>query len=591
MEPVEYARLIRRRWRVVAACCAVSAIAVWIVSPATPAARLPEFVAEHTVIRDADTDPPPPALATVGLLARTGEVPRRVAARIGFAGEPVLLARSVETVYDEQLGTLSFRATGNGRQAASRLANAFAEETLAYLGQRAGEARETANRELLERLTKRKATIEDLERQANAARAADKSPDLIEARRAAELRLFGTDQELQQKLIDLPPPTAGYTTLEAATAASASPKGAGFGVPTSRPVRTAGAAALGLLLGVVVVLVVERVDPRINLRSGAERAYRLPVIAEIPYARRRDGVLTVTDPSSAVAEAYRALRAALLLIPAQVLGDKGAAGARNPVEPEGPGPGPMAVPSIIGPTGALPLPPRRPQADNGRKEPRVMLVTSAAPSEGKTSTVANLAAGFAEAGRSVLVLSCDFRRPSIHEHLGVRQAWGITDVLEGGPDAPSLSDVIKETPIPLVRIATNGSPLANFGEVAAAGRALVAEARLMADVVLIDTAPLLVAHEATELIPAVDTVVVVCRSGQTTKEDAGRARELLTRLGATVAGVALVGAPESVTGYSTYYYNAPPNPRPRWLSWLPGRPAAPPQPRSPSQKARTRAVI
>ena len=592
MEPVEYARLIRRRWRVVAACALVAAAAVWVVSPSKPAARLPEFVASHTIIRDTDPNAgaatQPQALATVGLLVKTGEVPRRVAERVNFEGAPVLLARSVVTKPDEQLGTLEIQASAGGREAASELANSFAEETLAYLGERAQQAREKTNAEVLDRLTKRQATIDDLERQSNAARAAGKSPDLIEARREAELRLFTADQELQQKQADLPPPTAGYVTLEAASPDLASPKGAGFGVPASRPARAGGAAVLGMLLGIVVVLVIERVDPRISLRSAAERAFRLPVITEVPYASsRRTDVLSVTDPSSGVAEAYRALRAALLLIPPKVLGD---APPETSVSSDGASEPAALVPSMLGPTGLLPRP--KPDASSSR-EPHVILVTSAAPSEGKTSTVANLAASFAEAGRSVLVLSCDFRRPSIHEFLGVRQAWGLTEVLDGGADAPHLADVIKDSVIPGVRIATNGSPLDNYGEISAAGRALVAEARQLADTVIVDTAPLLVAHEATELIPAADTVVVVCRSGQTTREDAQRSRELLTRLGASVAGVVLIGAPETDTGYSTYYYEPPPTSRRGLLARLTGRPAPASEPEGsqPSERPRTRAVI
>lgn len=597
MEPIEYVRLIRRRWRVVAACCLVSAVAVWVVTPASPAEQLPEFVAEHTLIREGTADgSAPTALATVGLFAKTGEVPRRVAARVGYTREPILLARSITIESDEQLGTVAVQATANGRQAASDLANAFAEETLAYLGERATEAREKANAELLARLTSRQATIEDLGRQMAAATSSGRSDALIEQQRDAELRLYGADLELQRKQADLPPPSAGYVTLEPATPELATPKGAGFGVPTSRPVRVLGAAFLGVLLGAVVVLLVERVDPRINLRAGAERAFRLPVIAEIPYAarRRRADVMTVTEPSSGVAEAYRALRAALLLMPANVLGEPGGerrrAARREPARPAGP----VATTGLLGPTGLGPAgkPVNGDGPDHGR-EPHVILVSSAAPSEGKTATVANLAAGFAETGRSVLVLSCDFRRPSVHEFLGVRQAWGLTEVLDGGTDAPKLVDVLKETAIPGVRIATNGSPLENFGEVAAVGRSIVAEARRLADIVLIDTAPLLVAHEATELVPAADTVVVVCRSGQTTKEDASRARELLTRLAAPVAGVVLIGAPESDTGYSTYYY-APPSPhRRRRMSWLPGRgPAVPDRDAAPPvEPPRRRAVI
>ncbi|MGH9178403.1 MAG: hypothetical protein ACRD0N_07605 [Acidimicrobiales bacterium] len=595
MEPVEYARLIRRRWRVVAACCLVSAVAVWVVTPSSPAERLPEFVAEHTLIRDSDTASAPQALATVALLVKSGEVPRRVARKVGFTREPVLLARTLTVEPDDTLGIVSVKATANGREAASELANAFAEETLAYLGERAQEAREKTNTELLARITKRQATIEDLERQSNAAEAAGRSPALIDAQRDAELRLYTSDLELQQKQADLAPPTAGFVTLEAASPDLATPKGAGFGVPASRPARAAGAAILGILFGALIVFVVERVDPRINLRAVAERAYRLPVVAEVPFSarRRRTDILTVTEPSSGVAESYRALRAALLLMPSNVLGE---GAGREPKGNGGAGAGGVAVESILGPTGARSAP-RMANGDVAERPgvPHVVLVTSAAPSEGKTSTVANLAASFAETGRSVLVLSCDFRRPSIHEFLGVRQAWGITEVLDGGPDAPKLADVVKDSIVTGVRIATNGSPLDNFGEVAADGRRLVADARRMADVVLIDTAPLLVAHEATELIPAADTVLVACRSGHTTKEDAARARELLTRVGATVTGVVLIGAPEADTGYSTYYHTPPTTHRRGLVPWLLGRPA-PSEPTGdeaapPAQPARKRAVI
>lgn len=596
MEPVEYARLIRRRWRVVAACCLVSAVAVWVVTPSSPAERLPEFVAEHTLIRDSDAASAPQALATVALLVKSGEVPRRVARKVGFTREPVLLARSLTVEPDDTLGTISVQATANGREGASELANAFAEETLAYLGERAQEAREKTNGELLARLTKRQATVEDLERQSRAAEADGQSSALIDAQRDAELRLYTSDLELQQKQADLAPPTAGFVTLEAASPDLATPKGAGFGVPASRPVRVAGAAILGVLFGVAIVFVVERVDPRINLRAAAERAYRLPVVAEVPFAnrRRRTDILTATEPSSGVAESYRALRAALLLMPTNVLGDRAA--GRGPKGQGGTTPGLVAVESILGPTGVGPS--RRVANGDGAEGaggPHVVLVTSAAPSEGKTSTVANLAASFAETGRSVLVLSCDFRRPSIHEFLGVRQAWGITEVLDGGPEAPKLADVVKDSIVGGVRIATNGSPLDNFGEVATDGRRLVAEARQMADIVLIDTAPLLVAHEATELIPAADTVLVVCRSGHSTKEDAARARELLTRVGATVTGVVLIGAPEADTGYSTYYYVPPTTHRRGLVPWLLGR-AAPPEPADdeappPPGPARKRAVI
>lgn len=599
MEPVDYTRLIRRRWRVVAACCLVSAVAVWVVTPAKPSEQLPEFVAEHTLVRDSEAGGSQQALASVSLFMKTGVVPARVAERVGFTRPPGLLARSIVIEVDEQVGSLTVQATAKGRAAAADLANAFAEETLSFLGERAQQAKQQSDEALTAKLSQHQAAIAELSSQIAAAEARGESPVLVEAQRAARLTAYGADLVQQQQQAGQPAPTAGYVSLETASPDLATLKGAGFGVPTSRPVRTAGAAAFGLVLGVLLVLVVERVDPRIHVRAGAERAFRLPVVAEVPFAqvRRPFEVLTVTDPSSSVAEAYRALRASLLLIPSSVLTEP-AQGARNrrgraPSLAEAP---PPKVVSILGATAAVDKGSGNGHsAGAGHEQPQVLLVTSAAPSEGKTATVANLAASFAEAGRSVLVLSCDFRRPSIHQYLGVDQARGLTEVLNAGPDAPTLAQVVKDTPIPGVRIATNGSPLDNFGEVTAAGRKMVADARRLADIVLIDTAPLLVAHEATELIPAADSVVVLCRSGHTTKEDASRARDLLTRLGASVAGVVLVGAPEAETSFSTYYYAPPAGQRRRGTGWLTRRsPSRQPAPQGASDahgSSKKRAVI
>ncbi len=182
----------------------------------------------------------------------------------------------------------------------------------------------------------------------------------------------------------------------------------------------------------------------------------------------------------------------------------------------------------------------------------MILVTSPAPGDGKTTTVANLAATMAEAGRRVLVLGCDFRRPEIHTYFGVSTSPGIADVLTGFGDQ-RLEDVVRATGIPGISIAPSGSKLRSFGDVAAAGRDLVEQARSLADIVIIDTAPLLATNDASELIPACDAVVVVARMGKTTSDGARRTRFLLERLGAPVAGVVVVGVAEADNRYASYY--------------------------------------
>jgi capsular exopolysaccharide synthesis family protein len=182
----------------------------------------------------------------------------------------------------------------------------------------------------------------------------------------------------------------------------------------------------------------------------------------------------------------------------------------------------------------------------------VVLVTSGAPGDGKTTTVANLAATMAESGRSVLVLGCDFRRPEVHRYFEVAAAPGIADVLTGSATR-RLEDIARPTTTPGVWVAPSGEGLRNLGDLAAGGRDMVAQARALADVVIIDTAPILATNDAAELIPSCDAVVLVARIGKTTVDVARRTRDLLERLGAPVAGVVAIGVPPADDTYAKYY--------------------------------------
>jgi capsular exopolysaccharide synthesis family protein len=526
VEPFEYLRLLRRRWRLLAACVVIAATAAWITAPGDDPDALVRYEADATIVRD-PTAEAPVAIATVQLFMRTGEVPRRVAAEVGYDGNPLVLARSLDFEADETVGTLAITAQGDSPDAAAELANTAVEETLAYMGERAREEQQEAIDEANAEVATLEAEIDELQRQIAGAEAAGQPTDLLETERDAKLTSYGSALTDQATLADQPAPSAGYQILEPAAAELASPVDEGLSAPRSRPARAGLGIVFGLLLGAGIILVVERVDPRLYTREQVEEAFGLPVVAEIPDAHPQGGdyaIATVTEPASALTEAYRSLRASLLLMPTLVVTGGGA----------------------------------RPRTDAPDGEPAVVLVTSPEPSDGKTTTVANLAAGFAEAGRNVLVLGCDFRRPEIHKHFGLDSEPGLADVLTG--HERDLLDVVQPTDIPGVRLAASGRQLANLGDVASLGRQVVTRARSHADVVLIDTAPLLATTEATELIPAADSVVVVCRAGKTTQEAARRTVDLLARLGAPVVGVALVGARTAESAYS-HYYTAEPAPR------------------------------
>jgi capsular exopolysaccharide synthesis family protein len=518
MEPLDYLRLLRRRWRLLAAAVLVAGVVAWVTTPADEGDGQITFEATHILLRDDAAQTPPPALAQVALFVETGDVPQQVADRLDSDEAAASLIRRVEVVPDEPSGSVEITASGATREEAAELANAFGEETLAYFGEEAQRVQEEAIQAANDEVTRLQAEIDAIEDDIAAAEEAGEGTGVLEAQRDARIRQYAVALDRQTQVLDQPPPSAGYVSLASASPELATPRDGGFETPRSRPVRVGIATLVGALLGLAAVLIAERLDPRIHTRDTATAAFGLPVVAEVPRSdafktKGPRSIVVVNDPLSAAAEAYRNLRAAVLLTPVSHLG-----AARG-----------------------------RAMADD---DPHVILVTSPTPGDGKTTTTANLAAAFAETGRSVLVLSCDFRRPEIHRYLSVPDRPGLSAVLGG---ERRLEEVIRPTTVNGVYVAPDGGGLRHLGDLASEGHELLDRARQLADVVLVDTAPVLATNDASELIPAVDAVVVVCRSGRTRAESAREARTLFERLSTPVAGVVLTGVPEVQSPYSGYY--------------------------------------
>ena len=96
--------------------------------------------------------------------------------------------------------------------------------------------------------------------------------------------------------------------------------------------------------------------------------------------------------------------------------------------------------------------------------------------------------------------------------------------------------------MPNVRIVAAGDASVNQGRLVVAERGVIVDARQLADIVLVDSAPLLEAHAPTELLAEADALLIVCRSGQTSVQAAERATQLLQRVSAPAVGVAIIGA-------------------------------------------------
>ena len=309
---------------------------------------------------------------------------------------------------------------------------------------------------------------------------------------------------------------------------------------------------LGLLLGLGGAFLLEALNTSIHKPEDLENALRVPGLAVIPRLtgagpgqRRLGGLLgpgkkaqqletkrqtasslgTVTQPFSAGVEAFRMLRTSLVWC---VQGDS----------------------------------------------MKTLVVTSAAPGEGKTLTSANLSVTFAYDGLRVLLIDCDIRRPRLHGLFEVPRSPGLMELLApsyNGSDAQSLTfnptsgrtdsgrlitDIVRPTNVRGLSLLTCGA-LPNNPSNLLSGvrmRVLLQELAKSFDLVILDTPPVLATADAGILASIADGVVLVVRAGQTDRAAAKRAHQQLVNVGATVVGTVLNDPGGEVSQYGDYYY-------------------------------------
>ncbi len=573
MEPLVVVRTLKRRWRLILALTVLGGIlgfATTLLASDEPDTTY--YLAIHVLSAEGGGGNGTGGnqgggvnLQKSAFLVTTGDVPEAVASDIGISTEQ--LVRAVGVDVRPELGFLEISAVSDDPNQAINIADRTANELVVYLDEQAQQDFE-AERAALE------ADLVDLEAQFQAADAECKAkPEAdrtlctkavadIAARydaKSEELRV--TEQQAEQAAAFSTLQTASATPIsEAAYQATLRSNAAGArgettqngaNVGDERPaaqqrvdsagsnapdpfVRTALGALVGFILAVGGVFAFDRLDPRLHSKEQTETAFGFPVLAEVPPLNRQQQrerhVLAFEAPRSRAAEAYRTVRSALLFLDSTEPNGNGAAAASAD------GAGGVLGKDVLGKGDPDP-------GAAGRGRGKVILVTSAGPSEGKTTSVANLATVLAETGASVLVINCDFRRPTLHEYLG-------------GDLVPRK---VVDSRVPGVRMVQNvvtDARGANPATVVAEQRKLAEAARKHFDIIVLDTAPVLSTNDALDVLPVADQVVVVARAGRTTDEAADRAAEKLERMGAPVAGVILVAASSS-TGSRYYYYYEP----------------------------------
>ncbi len=175
---------------------------------------------------------------------------------------------------------------------------------------------------------------------------------------------------------------------------------------------------------------------------------------------------------------------------------------------------------------------------------RTVLVTSAGPQEGKTTTAVNLAMAAAQSGRRVVLVDSDLRNPSMHRVLGMNGGKGLSDVLAGQAGLPEVARRFEGLSLSLIGAGTippNPTDLLDSQEM----RDLVDLLRREADMVILDSPPLLLGADSLVLAGLSDVVLMVCEPGASHGHALQRARLLLNQIGRSISGVVLNRTPES----------------------------------------------
>jgi capsular exopolysaccharide synthesis family protein len=267
------------------------------------------------------------------------------------------------------------------------------------------------------------------------------------------------------------------------------------------------AFVVGLALGVGVAFLRDHLDDRLRNRGEVEGAIQAPVLGVLPFGPVRAAIgssIAVSREQGMVPDAFRALRTGFLFAAT-------------------------------------------------RADAKTFIVTSPLAEEGKTTTVASLGVSLTQAGKTVILISADLRRPRLHKLFGCENNFGLTNILAGERE-PFDGLII----LPDVVLLPSGPSPANVIDLldSEAMKKLLATFRANVDFVLIDTGPVLSAPDAMALAPLVDAVLVVVNAQQTTRSAAQRARKQLELVNARVIGTVLYDpADKAEEDYYDYYYS------------------------------------
>ena len=495
---------LRRLWWLVAVLVLVAAAGTYLTRSSASRPK-PTYTSFHVLAQaDGSTEAETVQRLRLDAAAVTRpDVVARATDTLGPDADPGV-ADHVIAEYDTKYVGVRITATAGKPDKAQHIADAFAAALLASLEQQ----EKAALDQQLADIAAEASRVQDQLTIVEAFVAATPTADL-KAQRDALTAQSQTLSAKAQTLSAKGPAPVGLVSLSASRPEQvAQPPG-----PMATRTRVAIGAAAGLIAGLLVVTVLTVSRRRVQTRAHAERAFGVPLLAAVPREKK--------DRALGAADGYRILRIAIEQVPARVLGagDAPRTATRHPVS------GSLRADGVV----------------------QVVLVASAASGDGRTTVAANLAASVAELGLSVVVIDAAHQRPDLHRMLGAPRSPGLHELAlaerpDGDDPVEAMQAVMHDTKVPGVALVPAGVDVKNPSGLSKRVGSVVRAARAWADVVIVDTSPLLDASDALELVTEVDAVVLVARAGRTPLGAAARAAELLGYVHAPVVGAVLLGA-------------------------------------------------
>lgn len=264
---------------------------------------------------------------------------------------------------------------------------------------------------------------------------------------------------------------------------------------------------LGLVLGLGIAILRDQLDNTVKDRQALEDVTGVGLVGSIPLdkERRKEPAISFDNDNSPIAEAFRKLRTNLQFLAVD-----------NP--------------------------------------PRVILVTSSMPNEGKSTTAINIALALAEAEHNVVLIEGDLRRPRLASYLDLVGTVGFSTVLTG--QIP-LDEALQKTRFSRLTVLTSGAIPPNPSELlgSLAAKKVLDELRGQFDYVIVDSSPLLAVTDAAVLAASADAALIIARFGQTKYDQLSHAVVNLQDVGAPLLGAVFTMRPaRGREGYS-YNYN------------------------------------